>query len=187
MQENIRKAVEILQMGGVILYPTDTVWGLGCDATNKDAAEKIYRLKGETEQKSLIVLVESFDELKKYVAEIPETVMDLTLRVKEPLTIVYRRAMNLASNVMSPEKTIAVRVPDDEYCRQLLKAFGKPITSATARVRGTPLPVSYSRVPKEIIENVDYVVQHNLNKVLRSKPSILVCIAENGEIQILRS
>ena len=187
MLEDIQKASEVLRKGGVILYPTDTVWGLGCDATNMAAAEKIYSLKGETEQKSLIILVESFEDLKKYVSMIPDTVIDLTEMIKEPITVVYRGAMNLASNVMSPERTIAVRIPEDDFCKRLLREFGKPITSATARAKGTPLPISFSKIPKEIVENVGYVVKHNISKVLRSKASIMVCISENGEIQILRN
>jgi len=187
MEEDIKRAKEVLEKGGVILYPTDTVWGLGCDATNYKAAEKIYRLKGESDQKSLIVLMKSFKDIEKYVYKIPDTASDLLKSINEPLTIIYTKASNLASNVISPEKTLAVRIPNDEFCLRLLREFGKPITSASARVKGTPLPVSFSKIPKEIVENVDYVVKHNRNRVLRSKPSIMVCVSEDGEIQILRN
>ncbi|HSV75821.1 MAG TPA: L-threonylcarbamoyladenylate synthase [Bacteroidales bacterium] len=187
MLEDIHKAVDVLHKGGIILYPTDTVWGIGCDATNYEAVKKLNRIKGDVRQRSFIVLVESVDKLKKYVSKIPDTVHDLIENVKEPITIVYPGATNLAKNVMASDLSVAVRIPRSEFCQRLLADFGKPITSSTARLDGDPLPVSFSKISSAILSGVDYVVKYEQQVLFRSKPSIIVCINELGEIQILRN
>lgn len=187
MEEEIKKVIDVLNLGGTILYPTDTIWGIGCDATNARAAEKVYKLKGRVPQKSLIILVESVEKLKEYVVEIPEMAADLIESVTDPLTIIYPGARNLAKNVVAEDHTIAVRIPRDEFCQALLKAFGKPITSTSANRSGDPSPLSFSKIPLEIINGVDYVVGINQHRVNRPKVSTIVRINEDGEIQILRN
>lgn len=187
MEEEIKKVVEVLQLGGTILYPTDTIWGIGCDATNQRANEKIYKLKGRMSRKSLIILVDSVESLCKYVGEVPDMAIDLLESVSDPITIIYSGARNLPKNVMADDQTIAIRIPRDEFCQALLKAFGKPITSTSANVSGQPSPLSFSKIPEEIINGVDYVVGINQHRINRSKPSTIVRINELGEIQILRN
>ncbi|MEE4176598.1 MAG: L-threonylcarbamoyladenylate synthase [Bacteroides sp.] len=187
MEEEIKKIVEVLNLGGTILYPTDTIWGIGCDATNAKAAEKVYKLKGRGKERSLIVLVESVEMLREYVGDLPELAIDLIASITEPLTIIYSNARNLAKNVMAADHTIAVRIPRDAFCQDLLHAFGKPITSTSANRSGDPNPLSFSKIEKEILEGVDYVVKTNQNRVNRPKPSTMVRINKDGEIQILRN
>jgi len=187
MEEEIKKVVEVLKLGGTILYPTDTIWGLGCDATNTKAAEKIYNLKGRLPLKSLIILVDSIEMLKEYVEEVPELAFDLMESVTDPLTIIYPGARKLAKNVMAEDQTIAIRIPRDEFCQAMLKAFGKPITSTSANLSGDPSPLSFSKISMEIINGVDYVVGINQHRINRPKPSTIVRITDDGEIQILRN
>lgn len=177
----------MLHKGGLILYPTDTVWGIGCDATNYEAVKKLSRIKGDVRQRSFIILVESLEHLKNYVSKIPETVYDLIENVKEPITIVYPGALNLAKNVLGHDQSVAVRIPVNEFCQRLLAKFGKPITSSTARFDGDPLPVSFSKISSALVNEVNYIVKYGQNSLFRSKPSIIVCINEFGEIQILRN
>ncbi|HSV87417.1 MAG TPA: L-threonylcarbamoyladenylate synthase [Bacteroidales bacterium] len=187
MEEEIHRAIEVLKKGGLIIYPTDTVWGIGCDATNYDAVKKLSQLKGGVGQRSFIILVESLEKLKNYVSKIPDTVHDLIENIKEPITVVYPGAMNLAKNVMANDNTVAVRIPRNEFCQRLLADFGKPITSSTARLEGDPLPVSFSKIPTAILTGVDYVVKFGQHFLFRSKQSVIVCINDGGEIQILRN
>jgi L-threonylcarbamoyladenylate synthase len=187
MEEEIKKVVEVLNLGGTILYPTDTIWGIGCDATNARAAEKVYKLKGRVPQKSLIILVESVEKLKEYIVEIPEMAVDLIESVTDPLTIIYPGARNLAKNVVAEDNTIAVRIPRDEFCQELLKAFGKPITSTSANISGHPSPLSFSKISSDIISGVDYVVNLNKDRINRPKASTIIRISDSGEVQILRN
>lgn len=187
MEEEIKKIVEVLNLGGTILYPTDTIWGIGCDATNSRAVDKVYKLKGRGHKRSLIVLLESVEQLKEYVGEIPELAFDLIASFSDPLTIIYPGARNLARNVMADDQTIAIRIPRDDFCQALLHAFGKPITSSSANRSGEPSPLSFSKIEPAILEGVDYVVKTNQDRINRPKPSTIVRINEVGEIQILRN
>ncbi len=128
MDQEVKKAVEVLNSGGTILYPTDTVWGIGCDATDNIAVSKIYKIKVRIPYKSLIILVLDTEQLKKYVKYVPEVAIDLINNIKEPLTIIYNKGRNLAKDVIAPDGTIAVRIPKNQFCIELLKSFGKPIT-----------------------------------------------------------
>ena len=187
MEEEIKKIVEVLKLGGTILYPTDTIWGIGCDATNPRAAEKVYKLKGRGHKNSLIVLMKSVDQIREFVGEVPELAVDLITSFTDPLTIVYPGARKLAKNVMADDQTIAVRIPRDEFCLNLLQAFGKPITSTSANRSGEPNPLSFSKISGDILEGVDYVVKTNQNRINRANPSTIVRISKDGEIQILRN
>lgn len=187
MEDEIKKVVEVLNLGGIILYPTDTIWGIGCDATNSKAVNKVYDLKGRGQLKLQIVLIESIEVLLKYVEEVPDLAIDLINSFTDPITIVYEGARNLAKNVATDDNTAAIRIPRDEFCQKLLKAFGKPIISTSANFSGNPTPLSFSKIPTEIINGVDYVVGINQNLVNRPKLSTVVRITQNGEIQVLRN
>ena len=187
MEEEIKKIVEVLSLGGTILYPTDTIWGIGCDATNARAAEKVYKLKGRGQEKSLIVLMESVGQLKEYIGDVPELAIDLIASFTAPLTVIYPGARKLAKNVVAAAHTIAIRIPQDEFCQALLRAFGKPITSTSANRSGEASPLSFSKITTDILEGVDYVVKTNQNRINRPKASTIVRINEDGEIQILRN
>ncbi len=181
------KVVEILREGGTILYPTDTIWGIGCDATNPRAVEKIYKIKERMSQKSLIILVENVEMLSRYVEDVPELALDLITSVSDPLTVIYPKARKLAKNVTGEDGTIAIRIPNEPFCQELIRSFGKPITSTSANVSGAPNPLSYRQISADIKNAVDYVVKVNQHTINRPKPSTIVRINNAGEIQILRN
>ncbi len=181
------QATEVLAKGGTILYPTDTIWGLGCDATNKRAAEKIFKIKGRQAEKSLIILVDGTDMLENYVKEIPEVAFDLIVNIKEPLTIIYENAKNLPKNIIASDGSIAVRIPKDDFCLELIKKFGKPITSTSANLSGTPSPLYFSKIDETIKKAVDYIVPVNQFELKSPKASTIIRITENKEIKVLRS
>ena len=141
-----------------ILYPTDTVWGLGCDATNELAVNKIYKIKHRAESKSLIILVNSIDMLQQYVEHVPQEALDLLKEAKRPTTIVYPRPKNLAQNVVAADNTVAIRIVKHEFCENLIKEFGKPIVSTSANISGQPTPKSFGEISQAILDSVDYVV-----------------------------
>ena len=141
-----------------ILYPTDTVWGLGCDATNELAVNKIYKIKHRAESKSLIILVNSIDMLQQYVENVPQEALDLLKEAKRPTTIVYPRPKNLAKNVVAADNTVAIRIVKHEFCENLIKEFGKPIVSTSANISGQPTPKSFGEISQAILDSVDYVV-----------------------------
>lgn len=184
---HINEAVKFLEAGGTILYPTDTIWGIGCDATNVRAVEKIYRIKVRDSSKSLIILVENIESLANYVGDIPEVAIDLMSRFKDPLTIIYPHARNLARNVVAEDGSIAVRIPRDPYCQALLKAFGKPITSTSANISGDPNPLTFGKISDKIKEMVNYVVKVQQQNISMPKPSSIVKVTADGDIQVIRS
>jgi L-threonylcarbamoyladenylate synthase len=187
MQFDYTQVLDVLRNGGVILYPTDTIWGLGCDATNSKAVEKLYKIKGRETEKSLIILVENFDMLKKYVKEIPEVAYDLVENIKEPLTIIYDNAQKLAKYVAAKDKSVGIRIPNDDFCSALLSKFGKPITSSSANISGSPTPLYYSQIDDGIKKAVDYIVPINQFVLSRPKASTIIRINENKEIKVIRS
>ena len=184
---DIREVVKVLQHGGTILYPTDTIWGIGCDATNPKAVEKIFAIKERLANKSLIILVDSLETLKQYVTEIPDLATDLMDSITDPLTIIYPKARNLARNVPAPDGSIGIRIPKDNFCLELLRAFGKPITSTSANLSGSPSPVSFSKISPEIQEKVDYIVPVRESGIRMPRPSTIIRIDPEGSIQIIRN
>jgi L-threonylcarbamoyladenylate synthase len=186
IKEEVRKAVEVLRNGGIILYPTDTVWGIGCDATNEKAVEKIFRIKKREESKSLIVLLEDPDKLGKYVKEIPEVANDLIEHSDKPLTIVYPGIVNLAKNVIAEDGSAGIRIVKDEFCEQLLRTFGKPVVSTSANVSGEATPAGYSSISEDIINGVDHVVNLRRTENTGTTPSRIIKLAVNGEFSIIR-
>lgn len=186
MLEEIQKALKFLKEGKVILYPTDTIWGIGCDATLVKTVDRIYKIKQRYESKSMIVLLDSAEKLTRYVEKVPAIAYDLIESYSEPLTIIYSKAKNIAKNVIPEDGTIAIRIVRDEFCRQLIAALDKPLVSTSANISGQPAPITFSRIPAEIRNSVDYVVDHNRNVIIRTKPSTIIQIMENGEFEIIR-
>ena len=173
-----------LENGKVILYPTDTVWGLGCDATNFEAVSKIYQLKNRKESKSLIVLVSSINMLKKYVS-VSKKVIKILKSVKKPTTIIYNKPKGFAKNTVATDNTIAVRIVQDEFCRKLIKRFGKPIVSTSANVSTKLTPKSFKEISTPILEGADYIVNLHQNKVNIKSSTILK--VDGNDILVLRT
>jgi L-threonylcarbamoyladenylate synthase len=186
MEKEIAQCVKVLKKGGTILYPTDTVWGVGCDATNEEAVEKIYRLKKRINLKSLIILLDNPGSISKYVTTIPDIAWDLMNGVEKPLTIIYPNAKNLPKNVMASDNSIAIRIVKEEFCNRLIKAFGKPIVSSSANISGERPPVVFKFVSQEIINGVDYVVNLYQDRLQEIKPSRIIKLNEKGEFNIIR-
>ncbi len=183
----INDILAVLKKGGVILYPTDTIWGIGCDATNGRAVENIYRIKKRISDKSFILLVKDLDMLKKYVVEVPDIAVELLASVSDPLTIIYPRGKNLPKNVISDDGSVAIRIPRHDFCQDLLGAFDKPITSTSANISGGVMPYSYRSVVQHIKDSVDYIVKLEQDTISRPKPSTIVEIDLGGDIRILRN
>ncbi|CAM1366207.1 Threonylcarbamoyl-AMP synthase [Tenacibaculum litoreum] len=182
---NINKeSIKALLKGQTILYPTDTVWGLGCDATNEEAVKKIYKIKNREESKSLIILVDSIEMLQNHVGDIPEKALEILETSIKPTTIIYNNPKGLASNTIAPDNTIAIRIPKNEFCTQLIKEFGKPIVSTSANVSGEPTPKSFSEISKAILKNVDYVVDLHQEKISEKSSTILKI--EGDDVIVIR-
>jgi len=186
IEDDIRNALSVLNQGGIILYPTDTVWGIGCDATNYQAVDKIYRLKHRIESKSLIILLSSFENLATYVRNIPDITYDLLRSIENPVTVIYSNAWNLAPNVIAGDGTIGIRIIKERFCNELIKRFGRPIVSTSANISGEPTPSTFSQVSEDIRKGVDYCVNFRQNVFTQSKPSTIIRLFENGEYKMIR-
>jgi L-threonylcarbamoyladenylate synthase len=185
MQQEINKALQVLKEGGLILYPTDTVWGIGCDATNPEAVKKVYELKQRENSKLLICLVADDRMLKRYVKEVPFAAQSIIEVTDKPTTIIYDAPKNLASNLVSDDNTIAIRIPDDEFCYWLSRKLNAPIVSTSANISGKPAPKSYKEIVPEVLKEVDYVVNLHRNKVC-AKPSSIIKLSNSGLVKIIR-
>jgi L-threonylcarbamoyladenylate synthase len=187
METEIRNCLAALRKGGTILYPTDTIWGIGCDATNSGAVEQVYRLKQRMERKSLIILLSDSEDIRKYVATVPAIAWDLMKQVGTPLTIIYPDAKNLAENVVAEDGTVAIRIVKHEFCERLIRAFGKPIVSTSANISGASPPSSFRSIVPEILHGVDYVVKISTDEAQKLKASRIIKLERNGEFQIIRN
>lgn len=187
MNEDLNKALEVLRAGGVILYPTDTIWGLGCDATNAEAVRRIYSIKQRADNKSLIVLVDSAARIDSYVQNAPEVAFSLIELATSPLTVIFEGAKNLADNVINAEdQSVGIRVATDDFCPTLIQRFRKPIVSTSANISGQPAPACFSEIDQRIIDSVDYVVRHRQDDTSKHKASGIVKIGRNGEVKVIR-
>jgi L-threonylcarbamoyladenylate synthase len=184
MLSEITIANQFLNKGKIILYPTDTIWGLGCDATDTKSVAKIYELKNRVESKSLIVLVSSLHMLKKYVS-VPKKAVEILQNTNKPTTIIYQNPKGFAKNTIASNHTIAIRITKDDFCRKLIKRFGKPIVSTSANISGEDTPKSFSEISSTILDSVDYIVNLQQNTV-NSKSSTIVKIV-GDTIQVLRA
>lgn len=185
-REDLNKALETLKNGGLILYPTDTIWGIGCDATNPEAVEKVYALKGRDENKSLIILLHNDNQLAGYVNDIPEVAYELIEYTEKPLTIVYSNAKNLAPNVVATDGSIGIRVVRHPFCEQLLQRFRKPIVSTSANVSGSPSPSCFDDISEEIKVGVDYIVGYGQGERGDGKSSTVMKLGSSGQFAFLR-
>lgn len=181
----IEKTLTHLKKGGIILYPTDTIWGIGCDATNAEAVEKIYCLKRREEIKTMICLVSDFKMLNQYVEEIPEVTYDILKYAVKPTTIVYDRPLRVGENLIARDNSLAIRVVKDTFCRQLIKKFKRPIVSTSANLSGTSSPKNFQEISKEVLEGVDYIV--NLHRTKKTaKPSAIIKLKTDGTVEVIR-
>lgn len=185
-QDNMDNILSVLDKGGLILYPTDTIWGIGCDACNEMAINRIYALKRRSPETDLVVLVDSMSMLKKYVRHVHPRIDTLLHYHVRPLTVVYADARNLPSNVVAQDGSISIRIAQDEFCRELIAAFGRPIIASSASVSGESAPASFGSVSSQIIQNVDYVVKHRQYDTEAREPSVLIKVDEEGELLFLR-
>lgn len=183
---DLNSSLKTLAEGGVILYPTDTIWGIGCDATNSKAIEKVFGIKKRAESKSLIILVDSEQMLAHYVSQVPDIVHDLIEQYDRPLTIIYPSAQNLPRNLVAPDGSIAIRVVRHPFCQQLISRFGKPITSTSANISGMPSPASFQSISAEVLQSVDYTVFYDRENPRAAIPSTIIRINLHGEFEIIR-
>jgi len=186
MQDEIKKAIEILRSGGVILYPTDTVWGLGCDATNEEAVKRIFEIKKRADAKAMLVLVDNAARIQGYVDVVPDMAWDLIDVSEKPLTIIYPEAKNLAKNLIAEDKSIGIRVTKEAFSKMLCERFRKPLVSTSANVSGEPTPANFSQISDEIKSAVDYVVNFRQNETNAPKPSSIIKLGKGNLIQIIR-
>lgn len=186
MEDEIKKAIEVLNRGGIILYPTDTIWGIGCDATNKEAVRKVYEIKRRSDTKSMLVLLDTTAKLDYYVSELPELALDLIDLSDKPLTIIYSGARNLASNLIAEDKTIGIRVTSEAFSQTLCRRFRKPLVSTSANVSGQPAPSVFAEISEEIVRSVDHVVNYRRDDLTPAKPSGIIKLGAGGLIRIIR-
>jgi L-threonylcarbamoyladenylate synthase len=184
--DDIRNALKTLRAGGVILYPTDTVWGLGCDATNSGAVKKIFSIKQRAANKSLIILVNSPTMLTRYVDNPPEVALQLAELAESPLTIVYDRGRSLAEGVASADGSVGVRICADPFCDELINALRKPLVSTSANISGSDAPSIFDEISEELKASVDYVCLWRQDDRSRAKASSVIRVSGNGVVKILR-
>lgn len=186
MEEDLKKALEVLQKGGVILYPTDTIWGLGCDATDEEAVARIYAIKKRSDSKSMLVLMENINLLERYVDEIPAIAYDLIEVTDKPMTIIYPGAKNLAGNLIAADGSIGIRITGERFTRQLIQQFRKPVVSTSANISGDPPPDTFADISAEIKASADYVVRYRQDELTPASPSSIIKLGVGGQIEILR-
>ena len=186
-KDKIEDIITILENGGTILYPTDTIWGLGCDAMNEKAIEKIYSLKNRPKDKPFTILVNSIEMLKTYAPDIHPRVETLHTYHVLPLTLIYEESIELPEILLGKNKSAAIRIVKDEFCHQLIRSFGRPIVSTSANISNEPYPNNFGEISSPILKGVDYVVRHRQEEKQAQKPSILARYDENGELIFLRT
>lgn len=186
MQDDVQKASQIMKQGGVILYPTDTIWGIGCDATKEEAVKKVYAIKQRKDNKSMLVLLDNPAKLSIYVEKVPDIAWDLIELSERPLTIIYDGAKNLAPSLIAEDGSIGIRITNEVFSKELCKQFGKPIVSTSANISGKPSPASFKDIEEEIKKAVDYIVTFRQKENTKSVPSSIIKLKKNGTIQIIR-
>ncbi len=186
IEDDIRQAVEVMRKGGVILYPTDTVWGIGCDATNAEAVAKIYKIKQRDDSKAMICLVDSEARLQRYVRDVPDVAWQLFECADKPTTVILDGAVNLASNLIAEDGSIAMRITAEPFSKELCYRFQKPIVSTSANISGEPTAQNYRDIAPEILEAVDYVCWARRQEHKPHKPSSIIRLGQRGEVEIIR-
>jgi L-threonylcarbamoyladenylate synthase len=186
VKTEIANTVRVLEEGGIVIYPTDTVWGIGCDALNSRAVDRVYKIKRRDVQKSLIVLLDEYSALSRYVAKVPDITVDLISSIDNPVTVIYDTAKNLPRNIAAPDGTIAIRVVRDEFCRNLIKELGKPIISSSANISGEPTPLVFKQISRDLINQADYIVKLFHDQFNQGKASTIIRLYNNGTYKIIR-
>ena len=181
----INNTIKILKQGGIILYPTDTVWGLGCEATNYSAVEKLFKFKKREDRKTMICLVSDLKMLNYHLEEIPEAAYSILEHAVDPTTIVYDKPLRVSENLIAADNTLAIRIVKEGFCVDLLKRFKKPIVSTSANIAGKLTPKTFQEIEEYILKGVDYVVNLELTKKA-SKPSSIIKLGNNGEVKVIR-
>ncbi len=187
MEKIINEAVEIMRQGGIILYPTDTVWGIGCDASNSEAVDKIYKLKGNTKKEAMLVLCKSVDMALRYSSSAPSVALDVMEITDKPTTVILPGAVGVASNLIPETKTLGIRIPNHEFCQQLLHKMGRAVVSTSANLSGGLTPLYFGDIPQEILDGVDYIVDQKCEGKPTRQPSAIVAFNELGGVKIVRA
>jgi L-threonylcarbamoyladenylate synthase len=185
--DDIEKCLNVLGKGGLIVYPTDTIWGIGCDATNAEAVKKIFALKKRSESKSMIVLMADERDILKYVSQPDLRIFDFLKTVRKPTTIIYEGAIGLAENIINKDGTVAIRIVNETFCKHLIKRFRKPIVSTSANISGEEAPQFFNRINKEIKDGADYIVNYRRDDTTPKKPSAIVHWNKDATVTIIRS
>ncbi|MDH6312021.1 L-threonylcarbamoyladenylate synthase [Parabacteroides sp. PFB2-10] len=186
MTEDIKKACEVMQAGGLILYPTDTIWGIGCDATNDEAVQKVYELKRRMDQKAMLVLLDNPVKLETYVTEVPDVAWQLIDVADKPLTIIYSNARNLSPKLLAEDGSLGIRITGEEFSRRLCERFRKPLVSTSANVSGEKSPANFSEISEIIKNGVDYIVGYRQDDLRQAQPSNIIKLGAGGEVKIIR-
>jgi len=185
LKQEITQAIAVLKRGGLILYPTDTIWGIGCDATNADAIERVYALKNRPGAKALICMVSDFKMLNQYVSDIPEVAYDILKYAVKPTTIIYDKPIRVAQNLLAEDESLAIRVSKHHFSKSLIRKFKRPLVSTSANISGHPSPASFKEIDPAILAGVDYVVNLERNKK-NGPPSAIIKLKNDGTVQIIR-
>ena len=185
LKQEIAQAIAVLKRGGLILYPTDTIWGIGCDATNADAIDRVYELKNRPDAKALICLVSDFKMLNQYVSDIPEVAYDILKYALKPTTIIYDKPIRVAQNLLAQDESLAIRVSKHNFSKSLIRKFKRPLVSTSANISGHPSPASFKEIDPAILAGVDYVVNLERNKK-NGPPSAIIKLKNDGTVQIIR-
>lgn len=187
ISDEVKKTIEVLRVGGIILYPTDTIWGIGCDASNAEAVEKIFKIKQRDDSKSMLVITDGMARIQSYVDEIPDIAWDLAELADKPLTIIYPQAKNLAANLIADDGSIGIRITSEKFSKQLCSAFRRPIVSTSANISGEPSPQYFAEISDKIKEQMDYIVEYRQDDILQKQASSIIKLKKNGTFVILRN
>lgn len=187
MNESIIQAVKVLREGGVILYPTDTIWGIGCDASNEEAVRKVYDIKKRSDSKALVMLASDLDMVARYIKEIPQMAIELVEVNDAPMTIIYPGAVGLAPNAIAEDGSVGIRIPLKGSCIDLVKRFGKPLVSTSANISGEPAPQNFEEIPQSIKDSVDFIVSPEACDLEKGKPSQIIKVELDGVVKIIRA
>lgn len=184
--EDIRAAVQVMRNGGIILYPTDTIWGIGCDAANEEAVRRIFRLKQREDSKAMICLVDSANRMQRYLRQVPEVAWNLVEYAEKPLTLILDGAVNLAPSLVAEDGSVGLRVTKERISRELCFRYERAIVSTSANISGQPAPACFAEISEEIKQGVDYVMRAHQNDMTKAKPSQIIKLTLDGQINILR-
>ena len=186
MNEEIKKACQVMADGGVILYPTDTIWGIGCDATNPEAVKRVYDIKRRADSKAMLVLVDSAVKVDFYVSEVPDVAWDLIELAESPLTVIYSGARNVAPSLLAEDGSVGIRITQEAFSHTLCERFRKPLVSTSANVSGEPSPANFSEISETIKAGVDYIVRYRQDDLSKAAPSHIIKLGAGGLVKIIR-